>query len=198
MKESVIPTLSSEPKFSHSRKSKRLDNEQESSRRVHSGPKERTHPSEADYMKRSNSSGDITPRNDPVSPTHRSPNKHDSKSRNSTSQSSRSTSQSSSRRGSAGRDKDSIYFEDNIQPLLKQIELNFLHEDMEALVVNLDMLWRYLESGKMLGKQTGSLAARRRSLIMNTLYKLTAAVDSIVLMKMSRLAIAVSEPQWLK
>ena len=88
------------------------------------------------------------------------------------------------------KDQDLIYYEQNILPLLKQMELNALHKDTDALLVNFDMLWKTLEIGNMLGKS--KLGSKRRTYILSTAYKCTASDDSLLLLKLCKLFIAVS------
>ena len=87
------------------------------------------------------------------------------------------------------KDQDLIYYEQNILPLLKQMELNALHKDTDALLVNFDVLWKTLEIGNMLGKS--KLGSKRRTYILSTAYKSTANDDPLLLLKLCKLFIAV-------
>ena len=87
------------------------------------------------------------------------------------------------------KEQDLLYYEQNILPLLKQMELNALHKDSDALLVNFDVLWKTLEIGNMLGKS--KLGSKRRTYILSTAYKCTASDDPLLLLKLCKLFIAV-------
>ena len=77
------------------------------------------------------------------------------------------------------------YFNDHIKPLLRQMELNKLHEDEDALIVNFDVLWKTLEIGNMLGKS--KLGSKKRSELLSTIFKCASSDNVILLLKLTRL-----------
>lgn len=79
----------------------------------------------------------------------------------------------------------SKYFEDYIQPLLRQMELNNLHDDEDSLIVNFDILWKTLEIGNMLGKS--QLSGKKRSELLSSVYKVTSGENGVLLLKLTKL-----------
>ena len=45
----------------------------------------------------------------------------------------------------ADGNSQSTLFKENVEPLLKQMELNHLHQDFDALSINFDVLWKTLD-----------------------------------------------------
>ena len=92
----------------------------------------------------------------------------------------------------ADTDNQAVIFKENVEPLLKQMELNYLHTDMEALSVNFDVLWKSLQLCGMLNKVSGSGAARRRTTVLRTIFKFVEADSAEVILKLCKLALMVS------
>lgn len=90
---------------------------------------------------------------------------------------------------SNAQEKSVLCFEETVRPLLKQMELNHLHGDMDSLLVNFDVLWRTLKTGNMLGKS--KLGSKRRSELLTSVFKCTSDHNAVLLLKLSRLFIAV-------
>ena len=168
LKDSIVPlpAQSSDPTFSKTVKRRAVHKRLMSpeNRRVHSGPKERTGVLEETTAlhKRSNSYGDISQHNINNAPINEY----------------------------VEQDNEIIFFEQNIKPLLTQMELNHLHGDVDSLIINFDILWKTLEIGNMLGK--ANLGSRRRSEILTSVYKCTTDNNVLLWLKLSRLFLAVS------
>ncbi|XP_047128988.1 armadillo repeat-containing protein 2 isoform X1 [Hydra vulgaris] len=79
-------------------------------------------------------------------------------------------------------------FEENITPLLKQMELNHLHEDYGSLLINFDILLKTLQFEDMLGKN--KLEPKQRSEVLSTALKCSEEKNPLVLLKLSKLFIA--------
>lgn len=170
MKSSIIPK-SLEPTFSKTRnvkhrriaspKVKELD-----TRRIHSGPKERTPvlDGSTDALQRSSSFGDISSGKDKC--------------------------KSNSFNETLASDTISLYYEDNIRPLLEQMQLNELHGDINSLLTNFDILWKTLEIGKLLGKS--ALGSKRRSELLSLVFKCVKSDNEELQLKLCRLFLAVS------
>lgn len=91
-------------------------------------------------------------------------------------------------------DSQSVYFKENIDPLLRQMELNYLHSDTDALSINFDVLWKNLEISGLLVKASGSGAARRRTTILRTLFKFVDVECPEVILKLCKLVLMVCYP----
>ncbi|XP_065056881.1 armadillo repeat-containing protein 2-like [Rhopilema esculentum] len=89
----------------------------------------------------------------------------------------------------ADTDNQAVFFKENVEPLLKQMELNYLHTDMEALSINFDVLWKSLQLCGMLSKVSGSGAARRRTAVLRTIFKFVEADSAEVILKLCKLAL---------
>ena len=83
-------------------------------------------------------------------------------------------------------------FKDSVEPLLKQMELNYLHSDIEALITNFDVLWKSLEICGLLVKASASGPARRRTTVLRTIFKFVDVDSPIVVLKLCKIALAVS------
>lgn len=88
-------------------------------------------------------------------------------------------------------DSHSICFKETIEPLLRQMELNHLHSDVEALETNFDVLLKNLEISGLLVKATGSGTARQRSLVLRTLFKFVDVDSPEVILKLCKIALMV-------
>lgn len=170
IKGTIIPK-SLEPNTSKSRRlgrqSKKISShqvDQQETRRVHSGPKERTPVLDnSTILQRSSSFGDISERDKEKTKTIGD---------------------------GVVSDNISLYFEDNIRPLLKQMQLNELHSDIDSLLTNFDILWKTLEIGKLLGKS--ALGSKRRSELLSTVFKCVKSNNEQLQLKLCRLYLAVS------
>ena len=91
----------------------------------------------------------------------------------------------------ASCDNQAVIFRDNVEPLLKQMELNYLHSDIEALSVNFDVLWRSLEICGLLVKANSSGSARRRTTVLRTIFKFVDIENSVVILKLCKVALVV-------
>jgi len=89
-------------------------------------------------------------------------------------------------------DNKVLAFKDSIEPLLKQMELNYLHSDIEALITNFDVLWKSLEICGLLVKASASGPARRRTAVLRTIFKFVDVDSPIVILKLCKIALAVS------
>ena len=89
-------------------------------------------------------------------------------------------------------DNKASAFKDNVEPLLKQMELNYLHSDIDALSINFDVLWKSLEISGLLVKASSSGSARRRATVLRTIFKFVDVEDPIVILKLCKVALAVS------
>ena len=87
-------------------------------------------------------------------------------------------------------DRKRLCFEENVRPLLKQMELNHLHEDSDALLTNFDILWKTLEFEDMLGKN--KLDTKQRSEILSSVMKCSNYNIPLILLKLTKLFLAVS------
>jgi len=160
-KESIIPVKSAEPLFSKSRKypsiQKRPSLLEKENRRVQSGPKERSPPKEQDELVRSNSYDNI---DQSIKTTDNNKNK-------------------------SNPDKDIIFYEENLKPLLQQMKLNHLHSDEDSLIINFDILVKTLDIGNLLGKS--KLGSKRRTDILSTVYKCTTGDNPQLMLKLAKL-----------
>ena len=93
----------------------------------------------------------------------------------------------------ADGNSQSTLFKENVEPLLKQMELNHLHQDFDALSINFDVLWKTLELCGLLTKISGSGAARRRSIVLRTIFKFVDTNNAEVTLKLCKLAAVVSK-----
>ena len=89
-------------------------------------------------------------------------------------------------------DNKASIFKDSVEPLLKQMELNYLHSDIEALSINFDVLWKSLEISGLLVKASSSGSARRRTTVLRTIFKFVDVEDPVVILKLCKVALAVS------
>eukprot|EP00794_Sanderia_malayensis_P021357 gene21357-23433_t len=87
-------------------------------------------------------------------------------------------------------DNQNQLFKESIEPLLKQMELNYLHADFVSLGVNFDVLWKTLELCNLLGKGTGSSAARKRAVVLRTIFKFVDSDSAEVILKLCKLALS--------
>jgi len=169
IKDNIIPK-SAEPSFSKNRRSRELRKSAAGDeRRVHSGPKERTpvfHGAEYDDLQRSNSYSDLStiPSEENVAKKKSAENTESSADQ---------------------------YYKTNIEPLVKQMQLNHLHEDTASLIVNFDMLWKTLEIGNMFGKSS-VLARNCRTELLQVVYKCINHDSPLLLLKLSKLFLSVS------
>lgn len=92
----------------------------------------------------------------------------------------------------ADGNSQSTLFKENVEPLLKQMDLNHLHQDFDALSINFDVLWKTLELCGLLSKISGSGAARRRSIVLRTIFKFVDTNNAEVTLKLCKLAAVVS------
>lgn len=83
------------------------------------------------------------------------------------------------------------YYKANIEPLVKQMQLNHLHEDTESLIINFDMLWKTLEIGNMLGKSS-ILGRNSRTELLQIVYKCINHDSPLLLLKLCKLFLSVS------
>ena len=87
-------------------------------------------------------------------------------------------------------DNSKDYYTNNVIPLLKQMELNHLHEDAEALKINFDMLYKTLEIGNMLGKNS-VLSKTQKTEFLSAAFKCVRNDNPLVKLKLSKLILAV-------
>lgn len=171
--QSSVPSISSRLRRSrdHNKKTATLVEE----RRVHSGPKERTpvfQESDMDDLKKSSSYSDLTSLS-----TETDNEQNNTKGSKSSSQSELNSSID--------------YYTENVLPLLKQMELNHLHEDADSLMTNFDMMLKILEIGNMLGKNS-VLPKKQKSEFLSAVFKCVRNDNAFVKLKLSKLILAVS------
>ena len=137
---------------------------------MHSGPKERTpvfQESDMDDLKKSSSYSDLTTITTEEQTTKIS---RDSSKEN------------------VNNSKD--YYTNNVDSLLKQMELNHLHDDVESLKINFDMLLKTLEIGNMLGKDS-VLPKSQKTEFLSAVFKCVRNDNPLVKLKLSKLILAV-------
>lgn len=167
-------------------------------RRVRSGPKERS-PPVANALTRVKSGpperGDPTLMSNDQTGNQTSPTRE-----------TRETRKKVGERGSSGdkRNKKSqqeedkpkdelvIYFEDNVKPLLSQMEERFAEKNIKGLCQDCLKLWNVLEKKGFIGKASGSFSARRRGEILRTVFKFLDLSEPRLLLRLGRLILSVS------
>ena len=178
IKDNIIPKSTADPIFS-SRIKRTKDVKKKSAaaaiheeRRVHSGPKERTpvfQASDMDDLKKSSSYSDLT---------------------TITTTTEEKTTKTSRVFSKEDIDNSKDYYANNVIPLLKQMELNHLHEDVESLKINFDMLYKTLEIGNMLGKDS-VLSKNQKTEFLSAAFKCVRNDNPLVKLKLSKLILAV-------
>ena len=85
------------------------------------------------------------------------------------------------------------YYEENVKPLLTQMEERFAEKNMKELCQDCLKLWNALEKKGLIGKASGSFSARRRGEILRTVFKFLDLSDPRLLLRLGRLILAVSD-----
>lgn len=82
------------------------------------------------------------------------------------------------------------YYEENVKPLLTQMEERFAEKNMKELCQDCLKLWNALEKKGLIGKASGSFSARRRGEILRTVFKFLDLSDPRLLLRLGRLILA--------
>ena len=164
-----------------------------SMRRVRSGPKERNPPVNCE----------VTPRvkSGPVERSSHQSESNSPKSESGTKVSERTGSGDKRKKKSANanygtqktsREELSVYYEDNVKPLLAQMEEKLAERNSSELCQDCLKLWNVLERKGMIGRASGSSSARRRGEILRTVFKFLDIHDPRLLLRLARLVLSVS------
>lgn len=165
-------------------------------RRVRSGPKERSAPlspeecesenqqpnNKLNYNENGRSSEETSPKKD-VKQTER-------------------TSSGDKRKRKPGTESDkakdelALYYEEQVKPLLVQMEEKFIVNSTSELCRDCLKLWNLLERKGMMGKASGSSSARRRGEILKTLFKFLDVTDPRLMLRLGKLILSVSIIIW--
>lgn len=90
------------------------------------------------------------------------------------------------------KDELAVYYEDNVKPLLCQMEQKFADRNVEELCQDCLKLWNVLEKKGFIGKASGSFSARRRGEILRTVFKFLDLSEPRLLLRLGRLILSVS------
>jgi len=94
------------------------------------------------------------------------------------------------------KQKDELvpYYEENVKPLLSQMEERLAERNVKELCQDCLKLWNALEKKGLIGKASGSFSARRRGEILRTVFKFLDLSDPRLLLRLGRLILSVSTP----
>ena len=92
----------------------------------------------------------------------------------------------------ATKDELAGYFDEQVKPLLSQMEKKFVDKNVADLCRDCLRLWHVLEKKNMLGKASGSSSSRRRGEILRTIFKFLDSNDPRIRLRISRLILSVS------
>lgn len=90
------------------------------------------------------------------------------------------------------KDELAAYYEEQVKPLLAQMEEKFLADSTSELCRDCLKLWNLLERKGMMGKASGSSSARRRGEILKTLFKFLDVTDPRLMLRLGKLILSVS------
>ncbi|XP_015772193.1 PREDICTED: armadillo repeat-containing protein 2-like [Acropora digitifera] len=88
------------------------------------------------------------------------------------------------------KDELAIYYEDNVKPLLCQMEQKFADRNVKELCQDCLKLWNVLEKKGFIGKASGSFSARRRGEILRTVFKFLDLSEPRLLLRLGRLILS--------
>lgn len=165
-------------------------------RRVRSGPKERSAPV-VDSVTRVRS-GPLE-RGDPAAVVNEQGDAQSSSASERRKKGGERTSSGDKRRKKSQVDdekpKDELvsYYEENVKPLLSQMEERFAEKNVKDLCQDCLKLWNALEKKGLIGKASGSFSARRRGEILRTVFKFLDISDPRLLLRLGRLILSVSD-----
>lgn len=151
-------------------------------RRVRSGPKERSQPVNALHRVKS------------------SPLEHGDQNSDQGSTTAERSKKAGDRAGSGDKRKKKeeeklkdelvIYYEDNVKPLLSQMEQRFAEKNVTELCHDCLKLWSVLEKKGLIGKASGSFSARRRGEILRTVFRFLDLSEPRLLLRLGRLILS--------
>lgn len=93
---------------------------------------------------------------------------------------------------STSREELSVYYDENVKPLLSQMEMKLSERNASELCQDCLKLWNVLDRKGMIGKACGSASARRRGEILRTVFKFLDIHDPRLLLRLARLVLSVS------
>ncbi|XP_067050151.1 armadillo repeat-containing protein 2-like [Acropora muricata] len=88
------------------------------------------------------------------------------------------------------KDELAVYYEDNVKPLLCQMEQKFVDRNVKELCQDCLKLWNVLEKKGFIGKASGSFSARRRGEILRTVFKFLDLSEPRLLLRLGRLILS--------
>jgi len=90
------------------------------------------------------------------------------------------------------KQKDELvsYYEENVKPLLSQMEERFVERNVKELCQDCLKLWNALEKKGLIGKASGSFSARRRGEVLRTVFKFLDLSDPRLLLRLGRLILS--------
>lgn len=166
-------------------------------RRVRSGPKERS-PPVVDSVTRVKSGplerGDpfVTSNDVSVEQTSSATGRGKKGSERSGSGDKRKKSKGTQQEDDKPKDELVMYYEENVKPLLSQMEQRFAERNVKDLCQDCLKLWNALEKRGLIGKASGSFSARRRGEILRTVFKFLDLSDPRLLLRLGKLILSVS------
>jgi len=166
-------------------------------RRVRSGPKERS-PPVVDSVTRVKSGplerGDpfVTSNDVSVEQTSSATGRGKKGSERSGSGDKRKKSKGTQQEDDKKKDELVMYYEENVKPLLSQMEQRFAERNVKDLCQDCLKLWNALEKRGLIGKASGSFSARRRGEILRTVFKFLDLSDPRLLLRLGKLILSVS------
>jgi hypothetical protein len=160
-------------------------------RRVRSGPKERSSPLSPDCA------NDNEETNGKISYSANGTSSEESSPRKDVKQTDGSSSGDKRKRRPASepdktKDELAVYYEEQIKPLLFQMEEKFSADNTSELCRDCLKLWNLLERRGMMGKASGTSSARRRGEILKTLFKFLDVTDPRLMLRLGKLILSVS------
>ncbi|XP_031553121.1 armadillo repeat-containing protein 2-like [Actinia tenebrosa] len=88
------------------------------------------------------------------------------------------------------KDELALYYEEQVKPLLVQMEDKFSANNTGELCRDCLKLWNLLERKGMMGKASGSSSARRRGEILKTLFKFLDVTDPRLMLRLGKLILS--------
>ena len=85
-----------------------------------------------------------------------------------------------------------LYYEDRVKPLLGHMEEKFAERNLKDLCQDCLKLWNALEKKGLIGKASGGFSARRRGEVLRTVFKFLDLNDPRLLLRLGRLILSVS------
>ena len=90
------------------------------------------------------------------------------------------------------KDELALYYDEQVKPLLCQMEEKFAGRNGTELCQDCLRLWHVLDRKAMIGKASGSSSSRRRGEILRTIFKFLDITEPRLLLRLGRLILSVS------